>query len=200
MSIRIAVFDPLPAYRRGIMASLDEAGLQPEAPRDLLEWALAAPRQVILMTLESSDDWSLLVTLRAARPDLPIVAVIPDASVPAQVRAIVSGATAALPRDATPETVQQVLKAAADGVSVLPTEVVRALSTRREAEPSEPGLSDRELEWLRELAKGTTVAQLAERAGYSERAMFRLLRTLYGRLQVRNRTEALMHAQQRGWL
>ena len=39
--------------------------------------------------------------------------------------------------------------------------------------------SPREIEWLQQLAKGIPVAQLADRAGYSERAMYRLLRGLY---------------------
>jgi DNA-binding CsgD family transcriptional regulator len=61
-------------------------------------------------------------------------------------------------------------------------------------------ISDREIEWLRTLAAGSTVARLAEGVGYSERAMFRLLRDLYQRLGVKSRTEALMLAQQQGWL
>jgi DNA-binding CsgD family transcriptional regulator len=42
--------------------------------------------------------------------------------------------------------------------------------------------------------------QLAEQAGYSERAMFRLLKNIYSRLGVRNRTQALMLAKDQGWL
>jgi DNA-binding NarL/FixJ family response regulator len=200
MSIWIAISDSLPAYRHGIMTTLADAGFHPEAPSDLLKWALQAPRQVILMTLESDDDWGLLAVVRASRPDLPVVAVIADSTVQAQVRAISSGAVATLPRDATPETVQEVLKATVDGVSMLSVDVVRALAERREARPDGRSIGNRELQWLRELAKGKTVAQLAELAGYSERAMFRLLRTLYSRLEVNNRTEALMLAQKRGWL
>jgi DNA-binding CsgD family transcriptional regulator len=54
--------------------------------------------------------------------------------------------------------------------------------------------------WLRQLAAGSTVAQLANQAGYSERAMFRLLQGLYQQLGARNRVEALLRAQQLGWL
>jgi len=41
---------------------------------------------------------------------------------------------------------------------------------------------------------------IAERAGYSERMMFRLLRDLYQRWGVANRTEAIIHARDNGWL
>jgi DNA-binding CsgD family transcriptional regulator len=50
------------------------------------------------------------------------------------------------------------------------------------------------------LAGGSTVAELARIAGYSERMMFRLLRALYRKLSAQNRTEALMYAQGHGWI
>jgi hypothetical protein len=53
---------------------------------------------------------------------------------------------------------------------------------------------------LRDLAQGRTVAQVADRSGYSERMMFRLLRDLYTELGVTNRTEAMLLARERGWM
>jgi hypothetical protein len=50
------------------------------------------------------------------------------------------------------------------------------------------------------LAGGSTAAERARAAGYSERTMFRLLRALYRKLPVRNRTEALMYARDHGWI
>ncbi|MEA2589098.1 MAG: hypothetical protein QOH66_2025, partial [Actinomycetota bacterium] len=41
---------------------------------------------------------------------------------------------------------------------------------------------------------------LAEKVGYSERALYRLLHALYGRLGVSNRTEAILQASRRGLL
>jgi DNA-binding NarL/FixJ family response regulator len=200
MPIRVAVYDPLPAYRHGIMATLGNAGFQPEDPPDLVRWALEAERQVVLLTLESDADWTTLAELRTARPELLLVAVVAETSVQAQVRAVTAGAVATIRRDATPETVQKVLEAAVAGVSLLPIEVVRAFAAHRTAGPDTPAISDREVEWLRDLARGVTVAQLAERSGYSERAMFRLLKHLYQRMKVHSRTEALIYAQQQGWL
>ncbi|MFI6503799.1 response regulator transcription factor [Nonomuraea typhae] len=63
------------------------------------------------------------------------------------------------------------------------------------AAPSQP-----ELEWLRRLAAGARVADLAHRAGLSERTMFRRLHDLYQRMRVHDRTEALSLARERGWL
>jgi DNA-binding CsgD family transcriptional regulator len=50
------------------------------------------------------------------------------------------------------------------------------------------------------MANGQTVGELARAVGYSEREMFRLLRSLYERMGVRNRTEALLKAAQSGLL
>jgi DNA-binding NarL/FixJ family response regulator len=200
MPVRIAVSDPLPVYRRGIMATLGEAGFYPEAPDDLLAWIRQEHRRAILLTLDAPSDWTLLAELRYTRSDLVVVAVLSDVSVQSYVKAIITGAAAAVPRDASPEAVRRVFEEVVEGFSVLPVEVVQALAAphRRIETGSVPAA--RELDWLRELAGGATVAQLAKNSGYSERAMFRLLRDLYQRMDVGTRTEALILAQQRGWL
>ncbi|WP_157254510.1 response regulator transcription factor [Nonomuraea typhae] len=63
------------------------------------------------------------------------------------------------------------------------------------AKPSGP-----ELDWLRRLARGDTVADVARSAGVSERTMFRRLRSLYKKMKVRDRAAALRLAKRRGWL
>jgi DNA-binding NarL/FixJ family response regulator len=105
-----------------------------------------------------------------------------------------------VPRSAPAGLVRNAFDAAVHGRSVLPIEVVRALSAHPAAAPPAGRLSARELDWLRELAHGTTIARLAEQAGYSERMMFRLLRSAYGKLNAATRTEALMKARTQGLL
>ena len=184
------------------MTVLGDTGFEPQTPDDLLAWIREEQRPVVLLTLLSSDDWTLLARLREARADTMVIAVLADLSVRSHVQAIFGGAVAAVARDALPETMRTIFEAAVAGKSVLPVEVVRALSASHtlETEADESVPSPQEIGWLRELASGTTVAQLANRAGYSERAMYRLLRDLYLRIGARNRTEALMRAQARGWL
>lgn len=201
MSVRVAVFDPLPVFRLGVMAALGDVGLRSEAPEDLLAWIGEQPPRVVLMTLRSADDWGLLARIHDKRPDAVIVAVLEDTGVPSYVRALRAGAVSALPRDAPPEGVREVFEAAVRGTSMVPVEVLRALASLEAPQPHDPDRpSPREIEWLQQLATGVTVAQLADRAGYSERAMYRMLRGLYARLNVNSRTEALMHARDQGWL
>jgi DNA-binding NarL/FixJ family response regulator len=200
MPVSIAVFDPLPVYRQGMLAILAQAGFAAEAPEDLLHWARQEPRTVVMLTLGTALDWGLLARLRSELPEVVVIAVLTDATVQSCVRAFVAGAMAVVARDATPETMRRVFEDAMRGVSALPLGVVAALVAPHERSEHVQEPSESELVWLRELADGATVAQLAERSGYSERAMFRLLRELYGRLEVKNRTEALMLSQRRGWL
>jgi DNA-binding NarL/FixJ family response regulator len=201
MLVHVAVSDPLPMFRHGVMATLHEAGFVSEAPEDLLVWIGDAQRKVIFLTLRSPDDWTLLVDLRRARADLLVIGAVEDATTSAYVRALTAGAVGVLPRSAPPGDVRDAFAAATSGRSVLPIDVVRALTDpARDSRPDGDIPSPREIDWLHQLAGGLTVGQLAARVGYSERMMFRLLRELYDRLQVKGRTEALMLARQRGWL
>ena len=200
-SIRIAVSDPLPLFRRGVMSVLGDAGFEPQTPEELLTWIREEQRPVVLLSLLSRDDWTLLARLRETRADTMVIAVLADASTRGQMHAILGGAIAAVGRDATPETVRKVFDAAVAGKSILPVEVVRGLTTSQPSQDEDEWVpSPQEVGWLRELTSGMTVAQLADRAGYSERAMFRVLRDLYVRIGARNRTEALIRAHERGWL
>lgn len=189
-------------FRRGILATLGNAGFEPDTRQALLAWICREQRPVVLLTLKSADDWSLLAELRSAHAQVLVIAVLADTTVRSYLRAILAGAATAVPRDALPETVLQLFQAVVAGRSVLPTEVVQALAASSGGllEDDENVLTAQEQDWLRQLANGTTVARLASIAGYSERAMFRLLRGLYARIGVRNRTEALMRAKERGWL
>jgi DNA-binding NarL/FixJ family response regulator len=201
MALRIAVLDPLPVFRQGIIATLGGVGFATDAPEDLLAWVHQEQRHVVLLTLQGARDWSLLAELRRTQSDVLVVAVLVDTSVRSYVQAIVAGAVTAIPRDSAPETVRAVLEAALAGRSTLPIEVIRMLaSSRGFPEGGEEVLPPTAIDWLRALAGGATVTQLAERVGYSERAMYRQLRQLYARLGAKNRTQALMLAQERGWI
>lgn len=57
-----------------------------------------------------------------------------------------------------------------------------------------PVLADTKLDWLRDLAHGATVRDLADRNHWSHRAMHRVLAALYRRLGVDNRAQAVAWA------
>jgi DNA-binding NarL/FixJ family response regulator len=201
MSVRVAVSDPLPMFRQGVMACLDDVLVEIEVPTDLRAWALGADRRVILLTVQAAADWELLAELCQAGDDVAVVAVLEEATVAGYVRAISAGAAGAMPRSVSTAKLRAVFRAAVEGSTLLPTDVVRALAARdAEHEPTNDHPSTQEIGWLRDLANGVSVGRIADDAGYSERMMFRLLRDLYARLGTRNRTEALMLARKRDWI
>jgi DNA-binding NarL/FixJ family response regulator len=205
--VRVAIADPLPIYRQGLRSVLQEDTslaldlFDSRTPNDLRDWIQRDERTVVLVTVESAGDWELLAEVRRLRADAIIVAVLTEPSVGNQVRALGAGAVATVARDATPDEVRTVVRAAARGQSLLGVEVLRTILAAREVpvrEIDEP--TDDEMAWLRQLAHGGTVVDLARRSGYSERMMFRLLRDLYAKLGVENRSGALLRARDRGWV
>lgn len=199
MAARIAISDPLPAFRRGLLAILRDAGFDADAPGDLSAWIHDDQPKLVLLTVDTPQDWTLLENMPSERADVLVVALLADTSVPTYVRALTAGAVCAVPRDATLETLRHTFEAVLRGESVLPVPVVRALLTQTDPlSGREP--SRRERQWLRDLAQGSTVSQLAAGAGYSERMMFRHLRDLYDRIGAATKVEAVLIAQENGWL
>jgi DNA-binding NarL/FixJ family response regulator len=201
MFIRAGVWDPLPLFCRGLLALLAAAGFDAELPEDLMSWVCCDGAKILLMTLATPKDWQLFTALKPARPDLAVVAILADPNLTSHVRAICAGAVSVIPRCAEPSLVRRALEAAVDGRSLLPVAVLRAITAGApNSKVGCNGPSEQEINWLRQLARGSSVADLADQAGYSERMMFRLLRALYVKLEAPNRTVALIRACDEGWL
>lgn len=199
MRVRIAVADPLPVFRHGVMTILRDAGFESDSPEDLFAWVRDEQTKAVIITIRSEADWQMLETLHRTKAEVVLVALLEQISVTASVRALRAGAACVVARDASPAALSAAFTAAMRGQSQVPVEVLRALTvSAAEAAPDQP--SPEERKWLRGLAQGMTVSQIAVEAGYSERMMFRLLRGVYTRLGAGNRTDALMRAQARGWL
>lgn len=198
MTVQVAVAGHPPMYTRGLAATLGDHGHRTDVPENLLDWARRPGPLVVFLALAQEEDWTMLRSLLTQRADAAVVGVIAEPGVRDVARAVIAGAVGVMPLDAEPATVGEVLHAALRGDSVVPVRVLRALAAGS-AGPGRP-VTEAEVGWLRELAAGTTVARLAEQAGYSERMMFRLLADVYTRLEVTTRTGALMRAREEGWL
>jgi DNA-binding NarL/FixJ family response regulator len=201
VAVEVAVVDPLPMFCDGTAAALVAAGHSVRTPTDLLAWARVTPRALILLTVLQDDDWALLRRLSEEDHRHPVIAVLDSDADVLGVRAVRAGACSVVSRAAPAALLTRAVAAALDGQSVLPTAVTTALAVGRFVEPDRAGsVSDEQLAWLRALAAGITVADLAARSGYSERAMFRMLRAVYQELGANGKVEALIKAKGRGWL
>jgi DNA-binding NarL/FixJ family response regulator len=195
--VRVAVVDPAPAYRRGLELELSEAGYRVEQPANMDRWAREPGVRALVVACRSASEARRLALTRARGTDAVAVALLGEDS-PVAYRAVLeTGVEAAVPRDAPVDRIVEVVGAALDRRTVLPTEVARSLAR---GEQEEEGIDEEHADWLRALARGATVEELAESLGYSERAMYRQLRHLYEQLGAGNRTEALLEALRRGFI
>jgi DNA-binding NarL/FixJ family response regulator len=197
VTVRVAVSDPLPLFEDGIVQALAAVGHEVETPGDLAVWAARERSVVVVLTVIGEVRWQLLRQLSESGT-YPVVALLePDTAV-LGVRAMHAGARAVLARTVTGHSLVRTVQAVLEGQAVIPAEVAAELLIDR-LQPNGP-YTEQETRWLRALASGETVAQVAQAAGYSERAMFRLLKDLYRSLGVQTRLEAIIRAQKLGLL
>lgn len=115
------------------------------------------------------------------------------------VPALEAGATGYLLKDAPRDELVRAIRAAARGESVLAPSVASRL-VRQLRSPDPDGLSERELEVLRLIARGETNAGAAARLFISEATVKTHLLHIYAKLGVSERAAAVATAYERGLL
>ena len=180
---------------------LGDAGFEPVESPTLSEWEPGRHGLAVIVDIGFEGALAELAAFSDEHPHIPVIAVLEMLNLASYAGAIRSGASAALAENDPIETMVSVLAAALEGRSAVPFEVIRSMAARIPAAP-EPSawVTEDEAEWLKRLATGDTVARLANHAGYSEREMFRLLNSMYLRIGVSNRTEAIVWAARHGVL
>jgi DNA-binding NarL/FixJ family response regulator len=194
----VAVMDPLPMFRHGLVAALGR-GTPLTSAEDLDAWVGGTGGGLLMLTMADDTAWGVLRHLRAAS-HVHVVAVLTGFDITTAAGALRAGAVHALGRDADADAFRAVVGDVARGVVTLPAAVMRAVAALPDAAMVGLPPSDEEIRWLRELANGSTVAVLARKLQYSERALYRRLKDLYRKLGVLNRTQALILAREQGWL
>lgn len=201
MSLPVAVVDSAPAYRRGLSVALERAGFAPvEEPDDPAAWAGVGGCRALLLTVRSARDWEPVRCLTESNPELVLVALLVDPTADRHAEALRIGARGATAWDATPEAIVEVLAAAVRGYALLPSGIASAMARGQPPLFDPEWVTAEEIDWLALLASGATIHELADKVGYSERALYRILHGLYGRMRVSNRTEAILQARRWGLL
>lgn len=201
MAYHVSVAGGTPTWRRGMKAILEDFGHRVELLETLKEWRPGFGGIAVVFHDDTDSAADLLRTHVEDHPHIPAIAVVEKLTASSYARWVRAGAFAVLDELEDSESVASTLEVAVEGKALVRLPVLRALA---QAMPTEEEfvdqLSDDEMSWLRGMAAGQTVMELAEDSGYSERAMFRQLRILYERVGVRNRTEALLWASRAGLL
>ena len=195
----VLVVDPIAPFRRGLAAAASEAGFEVEEATDLHLSVGIRDADVTLVAVRRPADLSAAEDAVEANPELKFVAVIPEGSANAYRRALSSGAAAVITETATSAELGDALKQALDEKTVLPTSVARRLAVGGRDETNEL-ITSEERVWLRQLYRGSTVVELATISGCSEREMYRRLQSVYERLGVESRSQALVRASEWGLL
>ena len=206
MTLRLLVVDDHPVVRAGLVAMLSEEAdfdVVGEAADGAEAVARASELQpdVVLMDLRMPvmDGAEATSRLRAAGgpPVLVLTTYDTDADI---VRAVEAGATGYLLKDAPRSVLEDAVRAASRGETVLAPPVVARLASRLRSAPSTPELTTRELEVLGCVARGLSNAQIGRELFIGEATVKTHLLRAFEKLQVTDRTAAVTAAYRLGLL
>lgn len=180
-------------YRESVGARLIANGLMADetTPPD------ATQGHVLIIQCNDEAAWQDLEA-RANDPDQIVVAVIPALEMEGYIRALGSGAAGVVYVDTPSSITAEMIVAATEGEVVLPRQAAQSLAMLARRDKPRTELDSVETALLRAVASGQTIVDLAKELHYSERTVRRHLQSLYLKLGVRNRAEAIAAATRLG--
>jgi len=205
--IRVVLVDDHHVVRRGLRSfldSFDDLSVIGEAVNgeELLAKVEAWLPDVVVMDLLMPGGMTGIETtkqLRALSPHTQVVvltAYTDDARVIAALRV---GAIGYVRKDAAPDLLLSAVRSAAQGRSVLDPKIAGAvLQELLEQSTIEPGLTEREIEVLRQLAHGRTNRAIAAALVISEETVKSHVGNILAKLHLAHRTQAALYALKQG--
>ncbi|HET7735765.1 MAG TPA: response regulator transcription factor [Nocardioidaceae bacterium] len=199
VSIRVLVVDDHALHRDGTRHILEDYGdLEVVGDAETGEAALALINQlepdVVLLDirLPGINGIETARRVRDRHPDVRVLMVTAYDDDEYVRGAFEAGAAGYLIKSAPARELVEAVRAVAAGATVLGPTLLRPLLTRDEAQPGR--LTDRELAVLQLLAQGLHNKQVAMRLGISPRTVERHCDSIYAKLGVGSRTEAVVRA------
>jgi DNA-binding NarL/FixJ family response regulator len=205
----VLIVDDHPVVRRGLRAMLDGEPwvaevLEAATVSEALRQAITQPVDVIAMDLVLPDGDGIEATRRIlqARPGTQILILTMADDEDLAARALRAGARGYVPKLTDPDAVVDALRAIAGGnivlgPSIAPT-MLAALQQRPIAPPPFDQLTIREREILVQLSKGDSNAQIARHLGVSEKTIRNQLTSIFAKLGVADRIQAVILARDAG--
>lgn len=205
-TLRVLIVDDHPVVRSGLRGLLEaEPDLDVVGEAGSGEEALALVDQavpdVVLMDLRMPglDGAAVTGRIRDAHPSTRVLVLTTydtDADI---LRAVEAGATGYLLKDTRREDLVAAVRATARGETVLAPPVAARLVTRMRR-PAHESLTPRELEVLAAVARGLTNADIGRELFIGEATVKSHLLRVFGKLEVDDRTSAVVAAIGRGVL
>lgn len=163
------------------------------------------PDVVLLdISMPNMDGITATQRLREEFPDLGIVMLTMFGEDVQIIRAIRAGANGYLLKSSDSAKVIEAIRAVARGQSILEPQLVTKLldEFRRMADPRTPanvaGLTERELDLLRLVARGLSNKEIASELDLAESTVKNRLSILFEKLDVKDRTQAAIYAMSHG--
>lgn len=204
-TITVLLADDHPVVREGLCAMLESAGdirvvAQAASGEEAVAHATALRPDVVLMDLRMAGMDGVAATERilAAVPGSRVVVVTTYESDADILRAVEAGAAGYLLKGTSRAELVNAIRAAARGETVLSPSVARRLFRVKVPEAQVP--STREREVLRLVGRGLTNAEIGKRLFISEATVKTHLLRTFKKLDVSDRTAAVIAAMERGLL
>ncbi len=212
MPIRVVIIDDHPIVRAGmrmVLQGAPEILIVGEGINGLEALRLAAEEHpdVLVLDINLPDINGLEVTrrLRANGNATPVLILTVHSDSQTIFGLLKAGATGYVLKDDTLETLAAAIRAVANGETWLSSRVtekvvVRALGEAKVPPVPSPGLTPREMEVLRLLALGLDNEEIARKLTLTMRTVQNHVSTIYSKLEVDSRAEAILYAIRHGWV
>ena len=199
--LRIMVADDHFIVRSGLVAMIDsepdmKVVVQATDGAQAIEAYAKHRPDVALMDLRMpiKSGTQVIEAIRREFPDAPILVLTAYNGDEDIHKALAAGARGYLLKSSTGDDLIPAIRAVAVGGNWIPRDVASRLAVRRDYET----LTAREIEVLREIAKGRANKEIAGRLAISENTVKDHLKNILSKLHVAARTEAVTAAVQRG--
>ena len=199
--IRVMLVDDHLAFRKGMAALIEsEPDLRVIAEAGdgtkVLEIFRVNKPDVVLMDLRlpGMGGVEAIIAIRKEFPDARVIVLTTFDMDEDIFRAMQSGAKSYLLKDTPEDELAETIRAVHAGQQVLPRKVAERLAERRQR----ADLSEREVEALQLLIKGRSNKEIGAALFITEDTVKAHLKTLFSKLQVKDRTEAAISAIRHG--
>lgn len=208
--LTVMVVDDHPIWRDAVARDLEDSGFTVVATADGVaaagRRAAVVKPQVVVMDMRLSDGSGVEATIQvlAVSPASRVLVLSASDERDDVLEAVKAGATGYLVKSASKIELADAVRATGDGRAVFTPGLAglvlgehRRMAKAPGADPA-AGLTERETEILRYVAKGLTAKQIAERLTLSHRTVENHVQATFRKLQVANRVEAARYAIEHG--
>ncbi len=192
--IRILLADDHMLIRMGISSLVTTANdmeIVGEAKngRQAVELADSLRPDVVIMDLmmPKMPGSEAIRLIHNSHPEIKVIVLTSFATSKEMSEAIANGASGALMKDSSSNNLIAAIRAIVAGKRIIPDELLR----QAEEDNAIPSLSKRHLEMLASVAQGQSNADIAKKLGLSEVTVKKHMTTIFERLGVVNRSEAV---------